>query len=155
MLLDSIFTATSSVGGVRMIGAIKLKRVSIWSPITATFAAQTVSLEFPGSYGPSKILSDTSVGLMPAHVTSRPPQNASNSWWSINGSNESEVLFAIVVPQESIIDVEVSMKLIDREAATAVSAALTGVVLGTVYYGPLNGVTTKTILAAGSVTAYQ
>lgn len=154
MLLSLMFTAGSTSSGYRMFGAVQLRRVNIWSPIVATFQPITVGLEFPGPYSPSTLKSDSSAGLMPAHVSVTPPRNSFAALWSIGGSNESDVVFSVTAPQGAIIDVELAVRLIDRESATTVGDTLSGVVLGTVYYGRLDGNASGVLLAGGGVTAY-
>jgi len=150
-LLNLIQVATSATTSARVIGAARLKRVRVWSPIDVTaFAPQTISVEWAGPYSPSSIHSASSEGLVPAKLISRPPMGMNPSWWAISGSNETDVLFKITCPQSSIIDVDVALKLVDDEGAVA-GDYLTGLTLGKVYFGYLDGRTSGSLAPAGGV----
>jgi len=72
------------------------------------------------------------------------------SWWAISGSNETDVLFKITCPSHSIVDVDVALKLVDDEAAI-VGDYTTGLMLGRVYFGYLDGKTSGLLSPGGGV----
>ncbi len=154
MLLNLVSMATTTTNQFRILQAVRVKRVQVWSqPVTLGTAATAVVVEWVGNQAPSTIHSDTSVGVMPGYVSSRPPRDSSNRWWSISGSNESETLFKITCPTGSIIDVSLTCRLIDDESATAAEngtgAAST---VGTIYWNYLDGFASKAFAPVGGVT---
>jgi hypothetical protein len=66
----------------------------------------------------------------------------------MSGTDESDPLFTIIVPAESICDVAVTLRVVDNEAAT-VGGIPVGATLGQVYYAPLDGNTTALWVPVG------
>jgi hypothetical protein len=150
-LLNLIFMATSATAGDRIYSAIRLRRVTVWSPILATFAPQTVSIEWMGQYAPSNIRSDTSEGTQPAVISSKPPKFSSTGMWGLSGSDEADIAFNLTCPVGAVIDVDVTFKLVDHEPQQTTGEAYIGETIGVVYYNYLDGYATKMLLAAGGV----
>jgi hypothetical protein len=153
-LLNLVLVATSATTTVRLIQAIRLKRVSVWSnPIVGVGSSAesplvTTSIEWLGENSPSTLISDTSMGVRPARVRSRPPPSASNRWWSISGFSETDVLFVLTYPGSSVVDVEVDIRLVEQEAPTAGDTPV-GATLGQVYGSCLDGITTSALRPVG------
>jgi hypothetical protein len=57
----------------------------------------------------------------------------------MSGTDESDPLFTLIVPAESICDVRVNLRLVDNEAATAGDVPA-GASVGQVYYDFLDGI---------------
>jgi hypothetical protein len=129
-----------------------VRRVSIWSPIVSAFTPETVEIEWNGGlYAPSAIHSAISEGLFPAKLATRPPPMSSPDLWTLSGaSNLAEVLFTVTCPVGSVLQVEVAARLMDDEAASE-GDIVGGSVIGTVYYGPLDGFASNTLVASGGV----
>lgn len=146
--------ATST--GARLFGAVKLRKIRVWSPIVSGFAPQLITVEWTGLNAPSSLHSDSSEGLTPATVHTSPPPDSSADWWSISGQNESEVLMLITCPSASIIDVTVDIRLADNESA--VSFAQATLASGQVGYGRLDGTGTNAssgvLPASGGVSPF-
>lgn len=154
MLLNLYTMATTDTLQSRLITAIKLKRIEIWGTVPALGATPgNVQLEWVGTNAPSTLHSDTSNGIMPAYISTRPPIDSSDRWWSISGSGETDQLCLISCPQFSTIDVTCSIRFADDEAAVAAEpgtgAAATA---GTVYWNYLDGFASKQFAPAGGVT---
>lgn len=153
-LLNLYTIATTTTNQNRLITAIKLNRVQAWAqpPILGTMATPIV-VEWEGNQAPSTIHSDTAVGVRPAYVDTRPPRDASNRWWSISGSNESEVLFRLTVPIGSIIDITCAIRMADDEGAVAGENGTTAAAtVGKVYFNYLDGFSTQVFKPEGGVS---
>jgi hypothetical protein len=149
MLLNLVTMATTTTNQFRLYGAVKLKSVSLWAvPSSTSTTQQTASLEWKGTYAPSIVVADTSMGnARPLYVHSRPQGNSSERWWSIFNQQEAEVLFQITGPAGMIIDVELTMRLQDDEGPMAgengTGAAST---VGVIYINYLDGFAAKQFL---------
>ncbi len=154
MLLNLYTMATTTTAQNRVITGIKLNRVTMWANPPALGSNDvSVVAEWLGLNSPSTIHSDTSMGVRPAVVRTRPPVDASNRWWSISGNNEAENLIKLSGPIGTIIDVDCSVRFADDEAAVAgengTGAAAT---VGKVYWNYLDGFASKMLAPVGGVT---
>jgi len=61
----------------------------------------------------------------------------------MSGTDESDPLFTIIAPAESIVDVAVTLRLVDNEVGTAGDAPA-GANVGQVYYDYLDGIASGT-----------
>ncbi len=138
MLLNLYQVATSATTTARIFGAVKLNRVRIWGPSSTSFQGSVVSVEWLGSNAPSKLVSDKGMYPNPSYINTRPPKESSARWWVIGGSNESTALCKIAVPQEAVVYVDVSYRLMDDDSATS-GDSTTGMTLGKCYYNYLDG----------------
>lgn len=154
MLLNLYQMASTTTQQNRLITGIKLNRVTMWgNPPAGGGAGATVSIEWVGNQSPSTIHSDTTMGIRPAIVRSRPPVDSSNRWWSISGSNESEQLFKLSGPAGTIIDVDCSVRFVDDEAqVSGENGTGAGALAGTVYWNYLDGFASKKLAPVGGVT---
>jgi hypothetical protein len=74
MLLNHlVMNISSSTSNYRLLSGIKLNRLEIWSPGDSSFGVTTCSVEWTSTYGPSKIVSDSSMTVNAAHVVAVPP----------------------------------------------------------------------------------
>jgi len=149
-LLDLYVMAATAATAFRIIEGIRLKSVEIWTnPVALGQAPSTCSVEWVGTNGPSTVISDTGMGVLPAHVFARPPPRSSDQWWSMSGNNETDPLFTLVLPINSVIDVVCDLRLVELEAATPVTVAPTGATAGTVYGNFLDGLTSGKLTPVG------
>jgi len=126
MLLNLIETVSSATAAIRIIEAIRITQVELWGRPLSSFSSQTVGIEWVGTNAPSTVHSDTTMGLYPAYVKSRPPRLSSASWWSMSGGSESEVLMILTASEGDVIDLRASVRIVDSEAAVAGEAPVTG-----------------------------
>ncbi len=153
MLLNLYTMATTTTNQNRLITAIKLGRVQVWGQPPALASAPTPTVvEWVGNHAPSTIHSDTPIGVRPSYVDTRAPAD-SNRWWSISGTDESEVLFKITAPVGSTFDITCQLRLADDEAAVSgengTGAAAT---VGRVYWNFLDGFASGKLIPVGGVT---
>jgi len=154
MLLNLFTMATTTTDQYRLITGVKLNRIRMWAEPAALGAVQPmIAVEWIGLNSPSTIHSDTSMGVRPAVLTSRPPVDSSNRWWSISGSNESEVLVKITPAVGAIIDVDCSVRFADDEApVVAQGGTAAAATVGQVYWNYLDGFASKTLIPVGGVS---
>lgn len=154
MLLNLYSMATTTTNQNRLITAIKLKRVQVWGVVAGIGSApSTISVEWVGNQAPSTLHSDVSTGVRCGYISTKPPQDSSDRWWSISGVNESEVLFKIFTLVNSIVDITVSIRFADDEAAvSAENGTGAASTVGKVYFNYLDGFASKHYQASGGVT---
>ncbi len=104
----------------------------------ADTTSTTMSIEWTSSLGPTAEISDTGTPLHPPFIRSSPPKSSLASFWSLNGSNESEVLMILVVPVSTIIDVWLDFVLQDGQTPV-LNVPSNGATVGEVYCFPLDG----------------
>ncbi len=153
-LLNLISMATTTTNQYRVIAAIKLNRVEAWvNPPVLGAASSQVALEWMGTYAPTNTVADSSMGVSPAHIRTKPPKESSASWWSLSGTNESTELFAFTFSIGAIIDIDVSINFVESEGATAAeNGTAAASTVGRVYYNYLDGFATKRLAPVGGVT---
>jgi hypothetical protein len=136
-LLNLIVTATSAITTVRLLEAVRLIKIRSWgSPSGATI--ETNSIEWLGENSPSTLISDSSMGVRPAHISTCPPPSSSNQWWSMSGSLETDDLFVVITSVGTVLDITVEIRLVESEAPTA-GPVPAGATIGKVYGVPLDG----------------
>jgi len=135
----------STTTNAALLNAIKVNRIDIYSAggsaagASSPLTTGTITLEWLSTYGPSKFISDTTVGSASvAMISSKSPVNSLASAWSLSGINESDVLFSITCPAQSIIDVYCSVVLMDGTNSRLPSTTASGTV-GFVYHTYLDG----------------
>jgi len=148
-LLNQVLVATSTTTTTRIFEAVRLKSVEVWgSPVALGSAPINCQIEWLGENSPSTVISDVSMGVRPSHVASAPPSSSSNRWWSISGTSEADVVFAMTIPSESVIDVTVELRLVEQEAPTPGDPAV-GATLGQVYGDYLDGIASGKLVPVG------
>jgi len=155
MLLNLYSVATTTTNQARLITATRLKRVRVWGQPPALGATSTpIVVEWLGTNAPSTIHSDSPMGVDASHITTIPPVDSTASWWNISGgAAENEVLFKITGPVGTIIDVDLSLRFADDEAAVnAESGTGAAATVGRVYWNYLDGFASKMLAPVGGVT---
>lgn len=148
-MLNLIGYAYNTSNTYRLFEAVRLKSVEVWTNPTALGAApSTCSLEWLGGYGPSTVVSDSTMGVSPAHFRTTPPASSSDRWWSMSGQNETDDLFVLVLPVDCIIDVTVEVRVVETEAPTQGDNG-TGLTLGQLYGDYLDGVASGKLSPVG------
>jgi hypothetical protein len=151
-IFNLLQVATSTTATTRVIASAKLKRICMWANPPALGSPPTVlSLEWAQSQHNEAIqISDTSMGVRPARVDARPPVNSAASWAGLSNSDDNTALVSLILPADTIIDVHLSLKFVDDEAAVA-GETISGGTSGTMYYGYLDGLSSGKLAPVGSV----
>jgi hypothetical protein len=147
-----IMNLTGSTSNARLISAIKVNRIEIWNSPAGSSAVNpgtpvtgfTTILEWSSTYGPARNITETTLGsTTPGHIVSSPPQNSLASFWSMSGSNESDVLFGLAMASQSIVDVSFEIVLSDlgvnSGTVTTSSSGTSSTVYSTYLDGPRSG----------------
>lgn len=155
MLLNLYSMATTTTNQNRIITAIKLKRVRVWGQPAAVGAAPaSVQIEWVSNQAPSTLHSDMAIGVRPAFIETKPPADSSAKWWSISGSNETEVLFKLSSVGGGIqVDIQTAVQFADDEGAvSAENGTAASATVGKVYWNYLDGFASKQLSPVGGVT---
>ncbi len=120
-----------------LFNSVKINWIKIWTP-PLTNTTQTTSINWAG--GPnsvSKEVSETTIGTAEiGFIHTSPPRQSLASFWQEGGA--STVLFSLVLPINSVMDINVSLVVQDGDPPITTTAATA--VLGTVYYVSLDHV---------------
>lgn len=142
-LVDLFCMATAANAAYRLPVAAKLRRIEAWAPPSSTGAAVVLAVEDVGTdpaggfSGPSRRIEDVTMGQSrPAHVVFTPsPQSITSKW--VDGAGTLN-LVQLTGPADTTFDVHLSWTLQDGEVPAAVSGAVAGATVGTVYVRALN-----------------
>jgi len=139
-ILNLISVAATANTAFSVLGAARIKKVRVWSPIISAFTPQEVQIEWNGGlYAPSAIHSAISEGLFPAKLETTPPHLSSPDLWSLsNASNLAEILFTVTCPMGTVLQISLALRLMDDEAAPT-PFVIAGGTVGKTYYGYLDG----------------
>jgi hypothetical protein len=136
----------------RLLQAVKLNRIEIWSSQSSGASVSTVSILWQTQYGAQIEHSDSSTSTtFPAHLITTPPPQSLASFWSTNGSDESEVLFQVSANQYSIIDVHMDLVMADGAGVTVTTTGNT--TADFVYICCLDGAASAGVLTPVSVVS--
>ncbi len=138
---DLLCMATATTTAYQLASAVRIRSVEIWGPPSSSLAPVTVSCEFSsstiGMIGPSRIVSDTSVGsARVAHVKAKPPLDSQANLWQL--STSANTLFTLVLPVGAIVDIKYSLTMRDSSGFSVVTGTVTGATVGQVYLRPLD-----------------
>jgi hypothetical protein len=139
-LLNIIFMNISTTSNGRLFSSVKLNRVEVWAvggTSANSYSATSIALNWLSSLGPNSEISDTGNAVNTAHFAASPPRTSLASFWSLSGSVETEVLFNLTCPADTIVDVWVDGILLDGQGA-----GLTTTSSGTataIFFGYLDG----------------
>jgi hypothetical protein len=142
----------------RLFSGVKINRIEIRCPGAAVAAGSdttslTTSLEWTSTYGPSSEQSDSGTPLHPPLLMTSPPPQSLASFWSLTGSNESDVLMLLTVPTQSIVDLWVDVVLMDGQTPVAVTLA-TSSTDGQVYALAMDGHTSNVLVPVSYSTTH-
>lgn len=137
-LLDLINVALTTVTASQLFVRVRVRAVEIWAtPVLG--AATTVQVEYvggvAGDQGDGRIATDTSMGIEPAHVRSRP---APRSGVALFQGTSTDSAFTLTCPSGAVVDVELSFRGLPG-IFTATQNAPVGAVAGGWYYRGLDG----------------
>jgi hypothetical protein len=106
--------AAASPVTTRIFDAVRVRRVKMLgadASAATTSSTFDVYIRWVSENGPSEIIQTAGNAFSPPTISSTPPEGSLAGYWSVQGANETTVLFIINCPQESIIDVEVEFTM--------------------------------------------
>jgi hypothetical protein len=124
--LWNIITLTNTTA-VRIFNAIKIRKVEMWSPVSAGASAADFGIEWSSQYGPFETVNGTTQGTArPGHLMTRPPKGSVAGFWSLAGVNESEIVMYIWGPAGTVVDFHLTGSMSADGAASATSVSPSG-----------------------------
>ncbi len=130
-LLDTWLVATSATTASDLFHSVKIRAVEVWS-LGIISAATTVQVTYFGSavglYGPAKSVSDTSMGVQPAHIRAVPQALSPPAQFQQSNNNTA---FELTCPAGAVIDIEMTFRNkfgLNKAAQNATVGATTGAV---------------------------
>jgi len=137
-LLDTLNIATGAAASYQLFFRTRVRSVEMWAtPVIGN--ATTVQCEFVGStvgdQGDTRIHSDTSMGIEPAHVRASP---AARSGVALFQGSSAQAAFSLTCPAGTVIDVELSFRGLPG-IATATQNVPAAATVGAWYYRGLDG----------------
>jgi hypothetical protein len=132
--------ATTSTAPYNLFQAVRIRFVEVWS-IAAVGTPTTVTVSFAGQssglVGDSKIHTDTSIGIEPAHFKAVPLKKYLASNYQISSGGYA---FYLKVPANAIIDVGLSyIGESYQGGAQAAQNNSSGATVGTIFFRGLDG----------------
>jgi hypothetical protein len=140
-LLNQLEVATTATTTVRLINAVRLIKLEIWAAVAQGAAPSLLQITGSGG-GPGSIVSDTQMGVEPAHVVWRPPKTSRAALWGVSAVDDATVLCEYTCPVNAVIDVTMEMVLLSAIVggpATAGSVPV-GAAVGALYCDYLDGI---------------
>lgn len=150
-LLDLILFATSATAPYDLFTSVKVRAVEMWAaPLLGSAVTTTLRFvgETAGSVGSLRTVTDTSMGIEPAHVRAKPGANTLASMFQIS---TGAVAFDLTCPAGTVVDVELSYKNLPGATMAAANVSV-GATVGIVAYRGLDGLaqaTSKFLTAVG------
>jgi hypothetical protein len=137
-LMDAINIALTTVTAAQLFFRVRVRKVEMWAtPVIG--GAASVQCEFLGSVvgdqGDTKIHTDTSMGIEPAHVVARP---AARSGLALFNGSSAQSAFVLTGPAGTVIDVSLTYRGAPGNF-TATQNAPVGAIAGAWYYRGLDG----------------
>jgi len=151
-LLDLILFTTSAVAPFDLFFAVRVGQIKIWSdPIGNT--TSTVTLIYDGAavgfVGDFRTITDTSMGIEPAYISAGPSGQSLASRFQVSSAANA---FALNVPANTVIDVQLNYRSSTAGNAVAAQNASVGAIVGAVAFRGLDGLplaTSKFTLPTG------
>jgi hypothetical protein len=137
-LLDLILFVTGATAPYDLFTSVKVRSVEMWAaPLLGSAVTTTVRFvgETAGSIGSLRTVTDTSMGIEPAHVKARPGAQTLASMFQISSG---AVAFDLTCPSGTVVDVELSYKNLPGTALAAQNVSA-GATVGIVAYRGLDG----------------
>jgi hypothetical protein len=142
-LLDIFLVSTTTTALVDLFAAVKIRAVEVWAvPVIGN--AATVEVTFLGNaigqYSQTKTVTDTSMGVQPAHIRAVPAKQSTIALWQ---QSNADVALQLTCPAGAVIDMELS--LVSRFATcTAAQNVGVGLTAGTLYVRGFDGLAAAT-----------
>jgi hypothetical protein len=143
-LLDTIAVATSATTAQDLFTHVKVKAVEMWSvPVVGNVALVACAFTgiSAGAAGTGRVISDTSMGIQPAHIIARPERMSQVGQYQPSGA---KVAFELTCPVGAIIDLVVSFRNALDNGATATQNVPVAASGGQLFYRGLDGLAIAT-----------
>jgi hypothetical protein len=137
-LLNLIGLSYTSSQLYRVIGAIRLRRIHVWTSAATTGTANDTYFQWNGAYSKPTTSTSTTMGVSGiSYQTHVPPKKSLASDWSVAGSNETEVLFSMTYNSGDVIQLDVTYMLqnavTNTYTETSITSTGTALAIGYIY----------------------
>jgi len=142
-LLDLILFLASATAPYDVFTSVKVRAVEMWAaPLLGSAVTTTLRFvgETAGSVGSLRTVTDTSMGIEPAHVRAKPGPNTLTSMFQVSSG---AVAFDLTCPAGTVVDVELSYKNLPGQAVLAQNPSVAATV-GILAYRGLDGLAQAT-----------
>jgi len=139
-ILDTIGIAKTAIAGQNLFTHVKVKAVEIWCvPVVGNVALVACAFigATGGSLGSGRVVSDTSMGIQPAHIRARTDRTSQVGQYQVSSASAAMELTA---PVGAVVDIIVSFRNALDNGAAATQNALVSAQVGQVFYRGLDGV---------------
>jgi len=138
-LLDTLSVSKTTTAAQNLFTHVKVKAVEMWAvPVVGNVAL--VACQYVGSsagaLGTGRVVSDTSMGIQPAHVIARPERMSQVGQYQVSSAAAA---FELTAPVGAIIDVMVSFRNALDNGTAATQNATVAATAGQVFYRGLDG----------------
>lgn len=122
--------------------SLKLNRISIWTPSRQYSGTlqdpRETSLTWLGEYTPrSEVFGTVNQQTGVCHINGIPPKNSGSGKWQKTGQGAvNPLLCKLQIPDQSIVDINVSFVFDDDTVSTLSVAGFSGLTVGNLYYAP-------------------
>lgn len=144
-LLKVCVAATGATAARPCFTSVRLRRISIWSPVPSIGATPTfAAIRYEGTNTDDSTWYDTSAVLDDmAHVSKAPPRNSIAAFWHHSDIADISLKLAFVsMAADSIVDLLIEWVMDDTSVNSAYTfTGGTGMTAGTLYYGKLGSYT--------------
>jgi len=120
--------------------SLKVSRISMWTPSRQYSGTlqdpRETSLTWLGEYTPrAEVFGTVNQQTGVCHITSVPPKNSgSGKWQKVSQGADNALIAKLTVPDQSIVDINVSFVFDDDPVGTLGVTGYTGLVVGNLYY---------------------
>jgi len=138
-LLDTLVVGTSATTVADAFFAVKIRKVEMWAD-SVVGTSTTVTCVFAGTgtgfVGDQKVNTDSSMGIQPAHVMSRPSPKSLASNYQVSSTQQA---LSLTAPVGAVIDLELSFIQIFGGGGVAAQNASVATNAGALYQRGLDG----------------
>jgi hypothetical protein len=135
-----------------LIRGIRINKIDIYLPPVAA-GTNTFSLTWASQLGCPRTMNLSTMGTASiGYLNSRPPVDSLAAFWSITGSNESELLFNCDTPAAAVFDIHVTYMLqnfVTATVAPVITSSTVALTTGVVYVAAADGTTTNALVPDG------
>jgi hypothetical protein len=153
-LLDTVLFAATSSSLFDVYQAVKVKAIEVWAAPSQGGAPSTVFVSYVGrsngAAGDQTVVTDTSMGVEPAHILTRPNAKSQLSQWQ---PSSTDVAFQLSATTGSVVDVELVFRQAYDESLPAANVGV-GATPGAILVRGLDGVAASTTQLPPSIADY-
>jgi hypothetical protein len=157
-LIDTIGFVANATGLYNIFRAVKLNFVEIWDT-SALGAASSLAILFNESdtnlSGDQKMITDISMGVVPAHIKCKPPKSSLSKEWHIGAGPNTTNAFALWTSASAVVDVDLSFRSGTTGTVNGAQNACVGGTVGAVAFRGLDGLAVATTKFICPIGVYQ